>query len=76
MKAHYDVLNDLEKEIPDLIQTELMFIIAELTHPIPEERGNPARFRAKGHQQYSLERYISVVDRLAKTITYYNYDRK
>lgn len=60
-------LVELKLAIPAKIRDELTNVIAELSHPDPDKRGNP-RFLGSPHSQFSLERYISIIDRLAKTI--------
>jgi serine/threonine protein kinase len=65
MKAYAETIQEIRPFIPSSIREELIHIIGELCHPIPEQRGNPKRLGSV-HSQYSLERYISIVDRLAK----------
>ena len=69
LKAYAETLNDIEKVIPDLIRQELIMILSELTHPIPEERGNPSLAR-KVHLQFSLQRYITLIDKISKQAKY------
>jgi serine/threonine protein kinase len=70
LEAYHDALRDLKCEIPVKICADLLEVLGELTHPIPEDRGNPKRLQ-RVHQQYSLQRYISVIDRLAKEAKYF-----
>lgn len=65
MDAYYKSLEKIKAEIPESIRKELIEVIAQLCHPIPEERGNPKGLH-RSMPQYSLQRYISITDRLAK----------
>lgn len=65
--AYFDTLREIEAILPVKIKKELIEIIAELSHPEPEVRGNPRGLRIV-HRQFSLERYISVIDRLYQLI--------
>jgi eukaryotic-like serine/threonine-protein kinase len=69
MVAYYKTLAELEDKIDMPYKIELIEIIGQLSHPIPEERGLP---KGKGFftslRQYSLDRYISIIDRLAKKV--------
>jgi eukaryotic-like serine/threonine-protein kinase len=65
MNAYHLSLADIKPIIPVKIRDELTQIIAELTHPDPDKRGNPRR-SGSPHSQFTLERYISVIDRLSK----------
>ena len=70
MKVYHETLEEIKSIIPEEIRSDLLEIIAELSHPVPEERGNPQRLqriRLK-HRQFSLHRYISVIDRISKRI--------
>jgi len=67
VNAYHLALSDLKPCIPEKIRDELVQIIAELTHPDPDKRGNPRRLGSP-HGQFSLERYISIIDRLSKKI--------
>jgi serine/threonine protein kinase len=66
LKAYSESLEEIENEIPQKIRAPLMSVLAELSHPMPEERGNPRKLQKK-HDQFSLQRYISIIDRLAKS---------
>ncbi|OPL13430.1 MAG: hypothetical protein AVO39_10615 [delta proteobacterium MLS_D] len=67
MQAYYKTIDEIKERIDISIRKELIEIISQLTHPIPEERGLPI---GKGFYtslpQYSLNRYISIIDRLSK----------
>lgn len=65
LKAFSETLEEISIEIPEGIRGDLVNVLSELSHPIPEERGNPKKLQIK-HRQYSLQRYISIMDRLAK----------
>jgi serine/threonine protein kinase len=65
LKAYSETLEEIEIEIPGGIRGDLVKVLSELSHPIPEERGNPKKLQII-HRQYSLQRYISIIDRLAK----------
>lgn len=67
MDAYYQSLEMISKDIPESIRTELVEVLSELSHPIPEERGNRPQLWG-GVPRYSLIRYISKIDRLAKTV--------
>jgi serine/threonine protein kinase len=67
MNAYHLSLVDLRKAIPEKIRDDLIQIIAELSHPDPDKRGNPQRL-GNPHSQFSLQRFVSVIDRLSKKI--------
>jgi serine/threonine protein kinase len=69
MMAYHQALNEVSGQVPQLIRRDLVEVIAELSHPIPEERGNPKRLLGK-HQPFSLQRYVTLIDRLAKKVMY------
>jgi len=68
LKAYVETLDEIRPLIPASIQNELIEIIAQLCYPIPEERGNPRSLRRI--MPYSLERYISIIDRLSKKVAW------
>lgn len=68
MKAYYETIEDIKPVVPSEIRDDLINILLELCHPVPEKRGNPQRLSIVRHKPYSLDRYISVADRLGKTI--------
>jgi serine/threonine protein kinase len=55
-----------DRMIPDRVKEELARVVAQLCEPDPARRGHPANQQGLGNQ-YSLERYISILDRLAVT---------
>ncbi len=67
LKVHSESLAEISESIPELIRDELMIILAELSNPIPDNRGNPQKL-IRRHKQFSLERYISIIDRLSNYI--------
>lgn len=67
MKAYYKAIDDIKDRIPAAIKISLIEIIEQLTHPVPEMRGIPGGTKfSSSLPQYSLGRYISIMDRLAK----------
>jgi serine/threonine protein kinase len=67
MNAYYKTIEEIKERIDDIISKDLITIIAQLTHPVPELRGIPKGF-ITSLPQYSLVRYISIIDRLAKKV--------
>ncbi|MDH4100185.1 MAG: protein kinase [Nitrospirota bacterium] len=67
LQAYNVALAEVVDRIDSRIREPLGEIIAQLTHPIPEQRGIPRGFTTS-LPQYSLQRYISIVDRLAKML--------
>jgi len=67
MQAYFKTIDEIKDRIDISIRKELIEIISQLTHPVPEERGllKGKRFFTS-LPQYSLDRYISIIDRLAK----------
>jgi hypothetical protein len=70
MRAYYETLEEIEPSIPSEIRDDLINVIGELSHPVPEKRGNPQYLSIIKHKPYSLEKYISIIDRLAKKISW------
>ena len=66
MKAYYETLSEIEKVLHPGIRLEVIEIIKEMAHPLPEKRGNPQNFDIIRHKQFSLEKYISIADRISK----------
>jgi hypothetical protein len=54
------------RAVPDRLRDELVSVVSQLCEPDPSLRGHPAS-RQTPANQYSLERYISIFDRLAYT---------
>ncbi len=60
------VLEELEGRLPDEVRAEVLPVVRELCNPDLSLRGHP---RGVGHHdQYSLERYVSKLDYLAKVV--------
>ena len=75
MQSYYLVMDQIGNDIPIQIRRDLIEILQQLCHPVPEERGNPNGLKVT-IPKYSLVRYISIVDRLSKEILWKKYDRK
>ncbi len=45
--------------------TETISMVNELCHPVPDKRGNPKTF-ISSYGQFDLQRYISILNRLAR----------
>ena len=73
MKAYFQTLDEVKKLLPQKISSDLITVIGELSHPIPEERGNPRKLQIT-HRQYSLQRYISIIDRCHKKMLWSSND--
>ena len=65
LNAFYETIAEIKANLPTVIAQDLISVLSELSHPVPEERGNPSRMR-EVHKQFSLQRYISILARLAK----------
>ena len=58
------ILSDLSSLLDDDHVAELSVHLRQLCHPDITQRGHPTNIRRK-FDQYSLERYVSIFDRLA-----------
>lgn len=58
------VLQRFSAEVPEHLRKDLLPLVRELCDPDPATRGNP---KAAPPQRYSMERYVSVLDRLARS---------
>ena len=75
----YDAWDKVIKEIEDDIdafsaddyKSDIIECIKQLTNPDPTKRGHPTEIKIKSNQ-YSLERYVSLFDRLAQTAEYWH----
>lgn len=67
MDAYYKTIDEIKESIDECIKEDLIAIIAQLTYPVPELRGIPKGFTTS-LPQYSLVRYISIIDRLAQKV--------
>lgn len=70
MKAYYDTLDEVKEILPSAIEDEIIQVISEMTHPIPEKRGNPQNLPIVRHNRFSLQKYISLADRLSKKVAW------
>ena len=61
-----DVLLEIRRRAPLTIGEELSLVISQLSDPDPTRRGHPQE-RPNGNR-YSLERFISIFDRLATSV--------
>ena len=62
--AFAQVLRELPRLLPSSVASEITKSVAQLCDLRPEERGHPANAAFRG-DRYSLERYVSLFDRLA-----------
>ncbi len=60
-----DILSDLHKALDSSVADELTKAASELCNPDPSLRGHPLN-RATNANRFSVERYVSTFDRLAK----------
>ena len=67
LRSEYeDTLEYLNPEFPEGFRDDLTDMVRQLCDPDPAQRGHPRNHQEIG-SPYSLERYISKLDRLAKT---------
>jgi serine/threonine protein kinase len=67
-KAFGSVLGEIEESLrPRPFGMEMVRVIAELCEPDPELRGHPGN-RHTSTNRYSVERYVSIFDRLARRV--------
>ena len=59
------IISDLQKYIRTDYANEIADIVKQLCHPNPKQRGHPKNVVSSANQ-YSLERYISILNMLAK----------
>ncbi|MBI5376282.1 MAG: protein kinase [Candidatus Schekmanbacteria bacterium] len=67
MQAYNKTIAEIKDRIDEPIRKDIIEIIAQFTHPVPELRGIPKGFN-NSLPQYSLWRCISIIDRLAKKV--------
>jgi serine/threonine protein kinase len=74
-EAFSGVLEGLERDLvlPEA-KADLLTVIRQLCEPDPRRRGHP-RDRARPETQYSLERYVSAFDMMAKRVQWSMYRR-
>jgi eukaryotic-like serine/threonine-protein kinase len=60
------VIADFEDEVPDLLKRDLTKAFRELCEPDPARRGHPKE-RPSTATRYSMPRYVTLLDRLART---------
>ncbi len=63
------VVSDIEADIPEIIRNEFIINIRYLCEPDPSERGHPLE-RLENRNKYSLEKFISSYDLMAKKLEY------
>ena len=68
LKAYYEAIEEIEEIIHPGIKDEVVEILKEMVNPIPENRGNSQSLTIVKHRQFSLEKYISIVDRISKKV--------
>ena len=64
-KSFTQIIRELRKKIHPNFAEEITEAIRQLCDPNPDLRGHPKNIGSSGNQ-YSLERYVSIFDRLAK----------
>jgi hypothetical protein len=62
-------LEDFAKTVPSDLREELVLAVRQLCEPDPRLRGHPGE-KLGHHNPYSLERYVSKFDLLAKKAEY------
>jgi hypothetical protein len=67
--AFGNALRQFQDKLPDPLKKDLTNAVSQLCDPEPLRRGHPLA-RIGHHDPYSLERYISLFDRLAKLYEY------
>ncbi len=70
LDSFYTSLDEFSDSIPNSgFKNELRLIVEQLCFPLPDERGHPKNIATKS-SPFSLERYISIFDRLYKKAEY------
>ena len=64
-----EIIRQMEMTIKNEYANDIVTIVKQLCNPDPELRGHPINI-SSGVERYSLERYVSVFDRLAKRAEY------
>jgi len=65
-QAMSDFKSHLPPQMPNRVKDDLALIVAQICEPDPSRRGHPSN-RIGAANPYCLERYISILDRLART---------
>ena len=60
-----EIIREMRQNIPEKYRHEIACLVKQLCNPDPEQRGHPINI-SSGVGRYSLERYVSIFDRLAK----------
>lgn len=63
------IIREIKTNIPEECADDIADIVKQLCNPAPECRGHPTNI-STGVGRYSLERYVSLFDRLAKKAEY------
>ncbi len=63
--AFAQIIRELQEKIHSNFTDDITEMIKQLCNPDPDRRGNPKNIRYSGNQ-YSIERYVSIFDRIAK----------
>ena len=64
-KVYTQIMRELRKGIRTELAEEIVNLMKQLCDPDPNRRGHPKNIESSGNQ-YSLERYVSIFDRLAQ----------
>ena len=64
-----EIIREIQAKIPEEYEENITNVIKQLCNPDPELRGHPINISSRVGR-YSLERYVSLFDRLAKNAEY------
>lgn len=64
-RAFSDVVQGIHQGSPNAVAREVAQVVRQLCDPDPGRRGHPKNLLTRGNQ-YSLERYVAIFDRLSK----------
>jgi len=64
--ATYDTVQEITAALPKEIQADVQEMLLWLSEPEPAKRGHPQTVLSQGGDRYSLERIISIADRIGK----------
>ena len=59
------IIREFQEEIRTDFANEIAELVKQLCYPDPQLRGHPKNIESRGNR-HSLERYVSIFDRLAK----------